>query len=85
MILSNKIDPYNHSTCLTLFQCLLGGVELNLTSKLIRNAISGCVQFVKYISASITLRYGTFGPNSSSLSSLRLKGSFFHVKWINYH
>ena len=51
-------------------------MELYLASKLIENVISGRVQFARYISALIALRYGTFRPSSSSLSSLELKGHF---------
>ena len=46
------------------------GAELYLASKLIENAMSSLVQFARYISAPIALRYGTFGPSNSSFSSL---------------
>jgi hypothetical protein len=45
------------------------GVELYLANKLTIKAIYGIVQFVRYMSAPITLRYDTFGPRISSSSS----------------
>ena len=59
-----------HNICLIPFQCLLVGVELYLASKLIENAMFGLVQFARYISAPITLRYDIFGLSNSSFSSL---------------
>jgi hypothetical protein len=53
------------------------GVELYLANKLTIKAIYGIVQFVRYMSAPITLRYDTFGPRISSSSSNDQKGSFF--------
>jgi hypothetical protein len=61
---------------LILFQCLRVGAKLYLASKLTENAISGRMQFSRYIGASIALRYGTSGPRFSSSSSPRRKWSF---------
>ena len=66
-----------HSICLIPFQCLLVGAELYLASKLTEDAMSGLVQFARYISASIALRYGTSGPRNSSFSSLGRNVSLF--------
>ena len=63
--------------CLISFQCLLVGAELYLASKLTENAMSGLVQFARYISALIALRYGTSGPSDSSFSYLGRNGSLF--------
>ncbi|KAK9115980.1 hypothetical protein Sjap_014927 [Stephania japonica] len=52
--------------CLTPFQCLRVAEELYLASRLTAKAISGLVQFARYISAPIALKYGTSGPISSS-------------------
>ncbi|KAK9167068.1 hypothetical protein Scep_002259 [Stephania cephalantha] len=52
--------------CLTPFQCLRVGDELYLASRLTAKAMSGLVQFARYISAPIALKYGTSGPSSSS-------------------
>ena len=49
-----------HNICLISFQYLLVGAELYLASKLIENDMSSLLQFARYISASIALRYGTF-------------------------
>ncbi|KAK9124163.1 hypothetical protein Sjap_013765 [Stephania japonica] len=43
--------------CLTPFQCLRVGEELYLASRLTAKAISGLVQFARYISAPIALKY----------------------------
>ena len=61
---------------LTPFQYLRIGAELYIASKLTRNAMSGRVQFVRYIRAPIALRYGTSGPRVSSSSSLVRKDHF---------
>ncbi|KAK9114389.1 hypothetical protein Syun_021186 [Stephania yunnanensis] len=53
-------------TCLIPFQCLRVGEELYLASRLTAKAMSGLVQFARYISAPIALKYGTSGPSSSS-------------------
>ncbi|KAK9157949.1 hypothetical protein Scep_004523 [Stephania cephalantha] len=52
-------------TCLTPFQCLQVREELYLLSRLTTKAMSSLLQFARYISASIALKY-TSGPISSS-------------------
>jgi hypothetical protein len=52
-------------------------VELYLANKLIANVISSLVQFARYMSALIALRYGTFGLRISSSSFNGKKGYFF--------
>ena len=56
-------------TFLTSFQCPWVEKELYLTSKFTKNAISGRVLLVRYVSAPIALKYGTSGSSNSSLSS----------------
>jgi hypothetical protein len=63
---------------LTPFQCLRVGAELYLANKLTENAISGRVQFARYIKAPIALRYGTSGPRISSSFSRGRNGLFSH-------
>jgi hypothetical protein len=53
------------------------GVELYLAHKLIVKVVFGVLQFARYTSASITLRYGTSRPKISSSSSSGRKGYFF--------
>ena len=55
-----------HNIYLISFQCLLVGIELYIANKLIENAMFGRVQFARYISAPIALRYGTSRPSNSS-------------------
>ena len=45
--------------------------ELYLASRLTENVMFGLIQFARYISTSIALRYDTFGPHNYSFSSLR--------------
>ena len=52
------------------------GDELNLTNRLVANAISDVVQLAKYIKAPIALRYDTSGLKTSSLS-LPVQNEFF--------
>ena len=58
----------------------MGIEELYLANKFPAKDISGLVQFARYISAPITLRYGTSGPKISSSSSGGQKGFFFRIK-----
>ena len=61
-----SLVPWKYcNICLIPFQCLLDEAKLYLASKLIKNAMSGLVQFARYISAPIALRYGTFGLSTS--------------------
>ena len=69
-----------HNICLTSFQCLLVGAELYLAIKLIENVMSGIVQFARYISALIALRYDTSRPSESLFSLFRTKWVFVHFK-----
>ena len=48
----------------------------NLANKFTAKAISGRIEFARYISAPIALRYGTSGPRSFSFSPLGRKRSF---------
>ena len=41
--------------------------ELYLANKFTKNTIYGMILLARYISALIALRYGTYGPMSSSL------------------
>jgi hypothetical protein len=43
-------------------QCLLVGAALYLANKFTAIAISSRVQFTRFISAPMALRYGTLGP-----------------------
>ena len=47
------------------FQCLQVGAEPYLANKLTEKAMSEREQLARYISALITLRYGTSGPSNS--------------------
>ncbi len=58
------------------FQCLLVGSVLYLACKLMTNAISGLVQFARYMSTPIALKYGYSNPRTSFPSSLGLYGSW---------
>ena len=62
--------------CLIPFQCLWVRDELNLANRLTAKAISGQVQYARYIRAPIALRYGTYRPTISSLFSQGRKRSF---------
>ena len=66
-----------HNICLISFQCLLVGAKLYLASKLTKNVMFGLIQFARYFSAPIALRYGTYRPNNSSFSFLGWNGSLF--------
>ena len=52
-------------------------MELYLADKLTEKTMSRCVQLARYISAPITLRYGTSGLSNSSLFSQGRNESFF--------
>ena len=59
------------SLCLASLQCPQIGAKLYIVSMLIENAIFGRIQYARYTSALLTLRYNTSRPNSFSLSSLK--------------
>ena len=56
-------------------QCLLISDALYLANKVTANDIPGLVQFARYTSALIALRYGNSRPNISSSLPLGLNGS----------
>ena len=60
-----------------LFQGLQVGVKLYLAKKLTEKSMFECVQLARYISAPITLRYGTLGPSNSSFFLQWQNGSCF--------
>ena len=62
------------------YQYLLVGSALYLANRFTTNAMSGLVQFAKYMSAPTALKYGNSGPRTSSPSSLGRKGSFSYCK-----
>lgn len=65
-----------HNICLISFQCCLVEAELYLASKLIEKAMIGLIQFTRYISASIVLRYDTSRLSNFSFSFLGRNGPF---------
>ena len=71
------ISQMYRNICLILLHCLLVGAKLYLASKLIENTMSDLVEFARYISTPIALRYGTSGPNNSLFSYLGRNGSLF--------
>jgi hypothetical protein len=56
------------------------GAALYLASKFTAKAISGLVLFARYVSASMTLRYGYSEPNTSSPSWCGQNGSMSFSK-----
>lgn len=52
---------------LASFQCHSIGVKLYLARRLIENIMFIHVQFTRYTGVLITLRYGTFGSNTTLL------------------
>ena len=63
--------------CLTPFQCHFVGFALNIANKLTENAMSGLVQFAKYINAPIVAIYKVSGPKHFFPLSHGLNSSFF--------
>lgn len=61
-------------------QCLLLGSVLYFASRFTVNAMSGLVQFAKYMSAPIALKYENSGPRTSTPSSLGLYRSLSYCK-----